>query len=301
MLSLSTSNIIARVPAWVKALRPEQWVKNAFVLAPLLFGRRIGDLPAVERTLVAFGAFCLTASAVYLVNDLLDRREDRDHPRKRHRPIASGAISPAAAVTMAALLSAAGLSAAGAVDAVLLALLAAYAGANLAYSLWLKRIVIVDVMVVASGFVLRVLGGAAAAGVWASPWILVCTGLLALFLGFAKRRQELVRTVETGERGRAVLEHYDVAFLDVVQAVLAGATLIAYTLYTVAPHTVASVGDHRMLLTAPFVAHGLLRYLWVMHVRGGGENPTRVALTDPGTVLTVLLWVGTSALLLHLG
>ncbi len=289
----------------VKALRPEQWVKNLFVLAPLLFARRLGDVEATSRTLLAFAAWCAMASAVYLGNDLLDRREDQAHPEKRHRPIASGALPPGLAVVSAASLGAAaiGIAALGIAPGSglgFLSLLLGYAGVNAAYSLGLKRVVILDVMLIASGFVLRVLGGAAAAGVYASPWILVCTGLLALFLGFAKRRQELVRTTETGTPGRAVLVHYDLPFLDVVQSVLAGATLIAYTLYTVAPHTVASVGDHRMLLTAPLVAHGLLRYLWIIHVGGGGENPTKIALSDRGTVLTVLAWVGLSGALLYL-
>lgn len=286
------------VRSLLRALRPAQWVKNLFVLGPLLFARRLQDRHAVLLALVAFAAWCAVASAVYLGNDLADLEADRAHPDKKDRPLASGALPVWVAVTAAALLGASGLAIALRVSPPVAALLAGYVVANALYSLWLKQVVLVDVMVVASGFVLRVLAGAWVIRVPPSPWILVVTGLLALFLGFAKRRQELA-TAGDAPASRAVLEHYTVGFLDGIQTMLAAATVIAYALYCVSPATVGRVGDLRMLLTAPVVLHGILRYLYLVEVRGHGENPTRVALTDPGIILTVVVWVGLSAILLY--
>ncbi len=282
----------------LRAIRPAQWVKNLFVLGPLLFARRLDDRHAVVLALLAFAAWCAVASAVYLGNDLADLEADRLHPEKQGRPLASGALPAWLAVVAALVLVTGGLVGGFLLSVGVGALLAAYVAFNALYSLWVKHLVILDVMVVASGFVLRVLSGAWVIRVPTSPWILVVTGLLALFLGFAKRRQELAGA-EGAPRARAVLEHYTVPFLQAIQVMLAAATAIAYALYCVSPATVARVGDLRMLTTAPVVLYGILRYLWLVEVRGHGEDPTRVALTDPGMIATVAAWLVLSAVLLY--
>lgn len=286
----------------LRAMRPAQWVKNLFVLGPLLFAYRITDPGAWAGSLAVFGAWCAVASGVYLLNDLADLEADRAHPEKRHRPLAAGDLPATVAVVAALLLLGGGLAASFALGLGVGALLAGYLGLNVLYTLALKRLVILDVMALSAGFVLRVLSGAWVLDVPASPWLLVCTGLLALFLGFAKRRQELAGADPEGTPpSRRVLESYTLPFLDLVETVLAASTAIAYTIYTVSPDTTAHVGDIRLLATTPFVLYGLLRYLWLVQVRGAGENPTRLALGDPGLLVTVVLWVGASGLLLYLG
>lgn len=279
-------------------MRPTQWVKNLFVLAALLFGQRLGDPPSVTLALLALAGWCLTASGVYLGNDLLDLERDRAHPEKRLRPLAAGQVPVWAAATLGVVLLTLGIGGGFWVHPVLGQMLALYTVINVAYSLWLKHVVLVDVMLVASGFVLRVLCGAFVIDVPPSPWIVICSALLALFLGFAKRRQELAR-LEPDGGSREVLTQYTVPFLDRIQVVICAATIMAYLIYCVSPETVAYLGDDRMLVSAPLVLHGLLRYLYLVQVKGVGENPTRVALTDPGILATTVLWVLTCVALLY--
>ena len=284
----------------ISALRPHQWIKNLFVFGPLLFTGRWAagaDLWAVAQV---FGAWCAAASAVYLFNDLRDREADRLHPIKRHRAIAAGRLSPPLAAGLALLLAGLGLGWLGWTDPGGAALLGAYLGLNLGYSLGLKRVVVLDLLIVAAGFVLRVLAGAWALRVPASPWLLVCTGLLATFLAATKRRQELAQRAE-GAETRAVLQAYTLPALDQAQTLLAGATLLAYCAYCASPTTVGRLGDGRMLLTAPPVLYGLLRFLWLGHSRGLGEDPSKVALGDPGLIAALLIWAGTAALLISVG
>jgi 4-hydroxybenzoate polyprenyltransferase len=275
-----------RLPPLVRALRPEQWTKNLFVAAPLLFGKAMTQPVSLRQTAVAALAFCATSSSIYLLNDLFDREADRLHPVKRNRPIASGAVSvPAAAGTALGLLV-------GAVAAVLvwslpaLAPMAIYAALMALYSGLLKQVSLLDVLVIAGGFVLRVVAGSRAAGVAPSHWLLLCTFFLALCLALGKRRGELI-LVNGGVRPS--LEAVPVAMIESFENIAMAVTIVCYTIYTVAPETVAWFGTDRLLLTVPFVVFGLFRWR-LLEARGGGEDPSGDLFRDPGLVATIVLW-----------
>lgn len=285
----------------LRSLRPEQWLKNGFVLAPLIFSGQLNDQNAVIRSLVAVVAFCAAASATYLVNDVLDRDADRGHPVKRLRPIAAGEVSVAAALGTACL-----LVVAGAVSALMLGgrfpyVLGAYLIITLMYSTLLKQMVFVDVLVVSLGFVLRVVGGAVAIDVPVSRWILLCAYFLALYLVLGKRRSELVLLGEGADSHRAVLGHYTLPMVDQAISVVLGATVLAYTLYTVAPDTVAKVGSEGLMATVPVVLYGLFRYLYLLHRHELGGSPTRALLTDRPLLVCVLLWLAVSTVVMRMG
>lgn len=289
--------------ALVRALRPHQWVKNLFVLAALVFARsEHGTLFAwgsdIPRALFALLAFCLGSSAIYLVNDVVDVESDRQHPEKRHRPIASGALAVplalAAAVALVAGAVLAGLAAEGTPVRVVWLVLA-YMLLNLAYSLRLKRVVLVDAFCIAGGFLLRVEAGGAAAQATISNWLLLCTLFLALFLALAKRRAESDLLGEERGAHRAILLEYDTNFLDQMLGVLAACTIVTYTMYTVAPETAAKFGTaHNLVWTVPFVVFGLARYLLLVHTGRGGGNPTRLFLGgDKLFLFNTLGWTAT--------
>ena len=271
------------------ALRPRQWVKNVFVLAALVFSERLGDPAAILRVGAAFAVFCVLSSAVYLINDLRDRDADRLHPTKRLRPIAAGALSASTASTWAVLLAVGALLCAFGLNARFGNVAAAYLVLNLAYSFGMKRIVILDVMMVATGFLLRALAGAVVIDVAISRWLVMCTGLLALFLGFAKRRQEVV-SMEGIAGTRQILKEYSLPFLDQVIAIVTGATVVAYSLYAFSPEVAQKLGTEHLGLTIPFVLFGIFRYLYLVHRKGAGENPTVVILGDIPLIIDVLLW-----------
>lgn len=272
------------------SLRPAQWAKNTFVLAPLVFAGRLADRPAAGRALLALAAFCLAASAVYLLNDLRDREEDRRHPLKRLRPIAAGEVSvPVAVASLAALAVAAGV-AAWALGAGFLLVLAVYVALNVLYTLWLKHMVILDVMSISLGFVLRVEGGARAAEVDVSRWLLLCTIFLALFLAFSKRRHEIMLLADTAAEQRPVLDHYSTAFLDQMINVVTASSVLAYALYAVAPDTVAKFGSQDLVLTIPLVLYGIFRYLYLLYQRPGERNPTEAILKDPPFLINLAFW-----------
>lgn len=280
---------------YLRALRPGQWTKNLFVVAPLLFGKAVGDPDARTRVLAVTVAFCLVASAVYLANDVADRESDRVHPTKRHRPIASGAISVPLAILLAVVLFAAGGLLSQLLAPAALAPLAAYAVLTTGYSVFLKRVAVLDVLVIASGFVLRVLAGAAAAGVRASHWLLLCTFFLALFLALSKRRGELA---SLGAGGRASLEGLSLPLVESFETVALGVTVVCYALYTVAPETVTWFGSDRLMLTVPFVVFGLFRWR-LLESRRAFEDPSSDLFTDAGLLLTVFLWGLACALLIY--
>jgi 4-hydroxybenzoate polyprenyltransferase len=287
--------------ALVRSLRPEQWLKNGFVLAPIVFSARAGDLEAWSRCLMAVVAFCAASSATYLVNDVLDRKADRSHPTKRLRPIAAGEVSVGVA-----LLTAAALVAVAAVIAVMLggwfpAALGSYLVLTILYSLLLKEAVFVDVLVVAAGFVLRVVGGAVAIDVPISRWILLCAYLLALYLALGKRRSELALLGEEAGNHRVVLGHYTLPMVDQAISVVLGATVLAYALYTVAPDTVAKVGSEGLMATVPVVLYGLFRYLYVLHRHELGGSPTRVLITDRPLLICVVVWIAIAAAVIGVG
>lgn len=286
------------VVAWLRLLRPAQWSKNLFVLAALLFSGKATDLAVATDALLAFVAFCLAASAVYAFNDVRDREADRAHPVKRRRPVAAGLISTTYATAAAALLAVAGLGLAAAVHPGAALWLAAYLVLNIAYSLWLKQVVILDVFAIASFFVIRLLVGAAAVEAPPSVWLLLCGGLLALYLGFAKRRHELSVLGADSAAHRGVLAHYSPQFLDQISAVLLAVTIVAYLMYTLTSPTAQMVGTEELSYGVPFVLYGVFRYLYLVHQRDLG-TPTETVLSDRSLLVTVALWALYSAWVLY--
>ncbi|RLE32421.1 MAG: decaprenyl-phosphate phosphoribosyltransferase [Acidobacteria bacterium] len=285
----------------LRSLRPEQWLKNGFVLAPLIFSGSLTDSDAVIRSLLAVVAFCAVASATYLINDVLDREADRGHPVKRNRPIASGAVGVGVALGMAFILIIVGAGVAWFLGDWFSSVLGAYLVITLLYSTLLKQLVFVDVLVVALGFVLRVVGGAVAIEVPVSRWILLCAYLLALYLALGKRRSELVLLGEAAGSHRVVLGHYTLPMVDQAISVVLGATVLAYTLYTVAPDTVVKVGSEGLMATVPVVLYGLFRYLYLLHRHELGGSPTKALLTDRPLLVCVLLWLGIATVVMRVG
>lgn len=270
-------------------MRPQQWVKNLFVFAPLVFAHRLLETSLLERALLVFAAFCAGSSAVYLLNDVRDAEADRNHPLKRHRPVASGALSPILATTVATALAFATLATGWLLGPRVLLVIAAYLLLNTLYSWWLKHVVILDVMVLAMGYVLRVEAGGAAVDVAVSSWLLLCTIFVALFLGFSKRRHELLLLPASAATQRPVLEQYSPAFLDQMINVVTASTVLSYALYAISDESVAKHG-HGLLYTVPLVLFGVFRYLYLMYQQPGRANPTEEVLTDPPFLLNVALW-----------
>jgi 4-hydroxybenzoate polyprenyltransferase len=279
--------------AVVQLLRPHHWVKNGFVLAGLLFGHAWGDAHTVLAALVATAAFCLASSAVYAFNDAHDAPRDREHPEKNGRPVARGAIAPGTARGIAAALAVLALGLAGWAGAAVAALVAAYLALNAAYTLGLKHVAVLDVFIIAAGFMLRLLAGTWGLGIEPSRWLLACGFLLTLFLGFAKRRAELDRLADDAGQHRAVLEDYSLAFLDKAVFACAVGMVVTYALYTVADTTVALHGTDDLIWTLPWVLLGTFRYLFRLHYRGGGGDPAQELLRDPLLAAAALGWVAT--------
>ena len=278
--------------AILAAIRPRQWTKNLLVFAGIVFAAQLGDAGRWVEALAAFAAFCAASSAAYLVNDLRDADHDRRHPVKRFRPIARGELPARGAIGLALGLVTVAVAFTVPLGAVSVAYLAAFAGLQLAYSFGLKHVVLVDVIAIAGLFVLRAAAGAAAVEVRISPWLLLCSGLLALFLALGKRRGELVLVGESATPGRPVLEGYSLALLDQLIAVVAASTLLAYALYTFTAHSQA------MMATIPFVLFGIFRYLLLLHRRDVGEEPEAVLVSDLPILVTVVLWAVTAAIVL---
>lgn len=285
---------------WIRLIRARQWIKNLFVLAPLLFSGRALDGHWQAQALLAFVAFCAIASAVYLMNDVVDRESDRAHPQKRLRPVASGAISVRSAVAVAWVLGLAGLAMSLRVGAQALVIAATYLSLNVIYSGALKRVVLLDVFSIAAFFVLRLLMGAAAVEVKPSLWLLLCGGLLALFLGFAKRRHELVLLGGESAEHREVLSRYSIPLLDQLAAVLLSVTVVSYIMYTVESETARLVPGGRLSYSTVFVLYGVVRYLYLVH-QGEDGNPTDTLLSDKGLLFAGGLWVLYCGAVLYLG
>lgn len=275
--------------AVIVSLRPRQWIKNLFVFAGLVFAQKLFT-PAVGPALATFAIFCALSGAVYLVNDVADRDQDRLHPRKRHRPVASGRLPVGAALAVAGALFAGGLAASFALAPALGAVALGYAVLLTAYSAWLKHLVIVDVIAVAVGFVLRAVAGGVAIAVEISGWLLICTILSALFLALGKRRHEYLTLGAEAERHRPILAQYSAGLLDQMIAVVTASTVTAYALYTMSPETVAKFGTPLLPLTLPFVLYGIFRYLYLLYRRQLGGNPSELFLNDPPLLVNTLLW-----------
>lgn len=281
------------------ALRPRQWTKNLLVFAGLLFSRGLLDPLLVGRAVLAFLLFCLLSGGVYLINDVVDAERDRNHPQKRHRPVASGRLPPTVALA-AGLALLIGASLAGfALSVRFGAVAVAYAALLTAYSAGLKHVVIVDTLVIAAGFVLRALAGVVALEIPPSHWFLLCTSLLALFLTFGKRRHELIALEGGAADHRPILSEYSPQLLDQMIAVVTASTLMAYALYTMAPDTEARLGTTRLPLTIPFVLYGIFRYLYLLYRHDLGGNPSEHLLTDRALMVDIALWSATVVLILY--
>ena len=282
------------VAAAIASLRARQWSKNLLVFAGILFAAELGDAGRWIAAIAAFLAYCAASSAAYLLNDVRDRAHDRVHPVKRSRPVARGELSAGAALALAGTLALAAAALTAPLGLGPLALLAGFVAVQAGYSYGLKHVVLVDVMAIAALFTIRAAAGAEAVDVPISPWLLLCTALLALFLALAKRRGELVLVGADATPGRPVLEGYSVALVDQLVSVVAASAIIAYAIYTVSAHSQA------MMATIPFVVFGIFRYLLLVHRRDLGEEPENVLLSDWPTLATVAAWALTCALVLSL-
>jgi 4-hydroxybenzoate polyprenyltransferase len=284
----------------IRTMRPRQWPKNAFLFAALVFDLQLTSPVPLIRTVIGFVLLCLASGLVYIINDLVDLPYDRQHPVKRHRPIASGEFPVGAARATAAALAAVTLGGSLALDLRFALIVAVYVVSNLLYSFWLKHIPIVDVFVVASGFVLRVAAGVVLLTVERfSPWLYVCMSLLALYLGFGKRRAEMVLLAQDANTHRRVLDGYTLPLLDSYILIVSGTSIVAYSLYTFSAPNLP--GNHLMMLTIPFVIYAIFRYQLLIHVENAGGAPEEMLLSDRPLLGSILLWGLSVVAILYLG
>ncbi len=273
----------------IKSMRPRQWAKNVFVFVALFFDRKLTDPESVLRTLAAFVLLCLMSSAVYLMNDLADIENDRQHPTKKNRPLAAGQLSPAVAAIAAVILAVSSLAAGFALSTGLGWILLLYLLIQISYTFWLKRVVLVDVLIVAAGFILRIAAGVAVIEVERfSPWLYVFGGFLALFMVLGKRRHELVLLGEHAGDHRAILKEYNLDLVDRLLGLVTTAAVIAYTLYTFLAEGLPT--NHVMMLTIPFVLYAVFRYMYLIHVRHEGGAPEDIFLRDRPMQFSMFLW-----------
>ena len=283
----------------IKLARPQQWVKNGILLVALVYSGELNVASLTELALFATAIFCLLSSAAYTVNDLIDAENDRGHPAKQDRPIASGKVSPGQAVGMAIVLWILGMVGAWFISLDFFIVSGAFVIFNVLYSVWLKNVVIIDVMSVAISFVIRAYAGAVAINAPASKWFVINTLLLALFLAFGKRRHELILLEEGATTHRQILSKYSPYLLDQMIGVTTASVVVMYMLYTFSPEVTQKLGTQNLYLTIPFVAYGIFRYLYLIHKEEKGGSPTRVLITDMPILVTVVLWLLTSVLILY--
>jgi len=284
---------VPRPAQLLRLMRPHQWLKNGFVFVGLLFGHGWSDPQLLARAAWLFAGFCLVSSAIYVVNDIADREADRRHRVKRERPIARGAVSVQSGFALFIALALAGLGVAAAVSPAALAIAAAYIALNLAYSGGLKHVAVLDVFIIAAGFMLRILAGTAGLGIAPSQWLLLCGLMITLFLGFSKRRAEL-GSADLDPAARKSLHDYSATLLDRMIMVTVAGSIICYALYTVDSKTIALHGTGKLVFSLPFVVYGLFRYLYVLYRRGGGADPAWELAHDPHLLLTTLAWLVTT-------
>ncbi len=286
--------------ALLRSMRPRQWVKNTFIFAPLVFDQKLTQLDALLPTVAGFVLLCTASSAVYLVNDLADVEADRKHPQKRYRPIAAGMLSPSVAKISAAVLFVLTLGFSLLLSRSFALIVATYIITNLLYSFRLKHVPILDVLILASGYVLRVAAGVVLISVERfSPWLYICTTLLALFIGFGKRRAEMVLLADGANQHRRVLDGYTLPFLDQLIVIVSACAIMAYSLYTFSAENLPE--SHYMMLTIPFVMYGIFRYLQLIHVQSAGGAPDELVMSDWPLLVTILLWGLSAAAVLYLG
>jgi len=291
---------MAQFSAYIKLARPNHYVKNGFVWIPLFFGHKLHDVQAVIHTFWAFFAFCLTASVVYVLNDLLDVQEDRQHPVKKLRPIASGTITAKQSIPFLLTLLALAITMSFIfLPQNFLFILMAYLFLNLAYSFSLKQAAVIDVVCIATGFVLRILAGGIAAEVQVSHWLVLMVFLLAIFLALAKRRDDLILNAQGHNNTRRVLRHYNLDFVSHSMVAMTSITIVSYILYTVSPEVVEKHGTNELYLTTFWVIIGFLRYMQITFVHQNSGSPTTVLLKDLFTQIIIALWLITFYLLLY--
>jgi len=281
------------------SMRPGQWPKNAFLFAALLFSRNIFHPAQVLTSVLAFGIFCLASGAVYILNDLLDMEQDRNHPKKQSRPLASGALDPETGALAFAILLPAALLAGCLVNGTFLLAVLAYLVLQMAYCTFLKRIILLDIFAIASGFFLRVAAGSAAIQVPMSKWLLICTIFISLFLALAKRRHELLALGEGAGEHRKVLEEYNLLFLDQMVSIATAGTIVSYSLYTLSEETIAKFGTSRLWLTVPIVLYGISRYLYRVYRHGDGGQPEELVWKDRPLLACVAVYVVSVVLILY--
>jgi 4-hydroxybenzoate polyprenyltransferase len=280
-------------------LRPQQWVKNFVLLAGLIFSQNLDKPDFILKSLAAFALFCLLSSSVYIFNDIMDVESDRKHPLKSARPIARGRIKVSTGVFLFVVLAIASFGLSLWLNPLFALTALGYFVLNLLYSVYLKNVVIIDVMCIALSFVIRAVAGAVVIGVEISAWLVVCTTLLALFLGFGKRRHELVLLEGQATGHRKSLSEYSPYFLDQMISVVTASTVVAYAFYTLSPEVKVKLGANHMELTIPFVLYGVFRYLYLIHQKEGGGSPTRMLLTDRPILANVILWLAAVVLIVY--
>lgn len=288
--ALPTAPSVRVTHAVAKSMRPHQWLKNTLLFSGLVFSQSLFDIQRVLLSIQAFCLFSFAASAVYLLNDLVDLKEDRLHPKKKLRPLAAGIISPMVVMTVMVILATVALAGGLVMSRSFCGLLFLYLAMNVAYSVRLKHVAILDVMIIAAGFLLRVIAGAVAIGIEASPWLILCTLTLSLLVGFGKRRNEIVVMRDNAVGHRACLAGYTPHFLDLMMTIAAGSAVVTYALYTMADETVARLGSHVLVFTTPFVIYGIFRYLFLIHVESKGGDPSRLFVSDRPTLINGGLW-----------
>jgi 4-hydroxybenzoate polyprenyltransferase len=281
-----------------RLMRPYQWVKNGFVFTGLLFGHAWHNPHFVAQVMIAFIAFCLVSSAIYTINDIVDLEQDKQHPKKSKRPLASGRLSVHAAAVLAVMLGAFGLTCAYFAAPAVLAILLAYALMNIAYSLRLKHVVILDVFIIATGFMLRILAGTLGVGIPPSQWLLLCGLMVTLFLGFTKRRAEIIALTEDKTAHRKVLEHYSPVLLDKMIGITAAGLIMSYSLYTMSADTIRIHGTANLIYTVPFVMYGVFRYIYLLHHQSRGGDTAHDLVRDPHLFVVVGVWLITTILLI---
>lgn len=283
----------------IKTLRPKQWIKNLFIFAPLIFSKKLLLPTALTTSARAFLSFCLISGALYTLNDIVDIAEDQAHPTKRNRPLASGRLKKPAALATMIVSAAAGLALALSLNRTFIFIIFAYLILQIFYSFWLKHVVILDIFVIATGFLLRVVAGAAVIQVEISSWILICTILLALFLSMTKRRHEYFLLAGNASAHRPILKEYNPYLLDQMISVVTASTLIAYCLYTISEETVTKFNTRYLVLTTPFVLYGIFRYLYLVHQKNQGGTPEEMVLKDKPLLIDIILWVISVGLILY--
>lgn len=280
-------------------LRPKQWIKNLFIFAALFFSRQVLCPYLTIKYIIGFFIFCFVSSSHYIINDIVDRKRDGLHPRKKFRPIASGAIPVGNAVMLSAVLGIGSFVSAYILAPKFFIICVIYFGMNLLYSFNLKGMVIVDIFCIAIGFVLRVIAGSVIGDIYISNWLLICTLMLSLFLGFTKRRHELVLLEGNANPHRPILGEYSTLFLDQMISVVTTSSVVFYILYTVAPETVAKFNTNNLIYTTIFVLYGIFRYLYIVYKKESGGDPTETVLTDVPLLINIVLWIIVSGIIIY--